>query len=605
MRGPQEFNIRITNFVTTKIATPWNRGTMPRSYQVEVVSLLKFEKKKMIEPRGPEGPEGPEPRISKMAPSTDSLFHRLLRDGNFAFASPGSRNAHVLVSPANLRLFLERRLRFNKPAIEEFFSGLEAYLEEEAEFRRALLPTRPTARTSNSSSSSSSPYSSYSNISTGSSAHLRVGQSSRVGIGGAESLVRILLGVECLQARVAGVLLERLPMYMDAADDGDSDGIELPTSMPQLILSQLRWLDTVFNGQVLSSKLLEVLSICTPDIQRDIISAIPEIVDDASHEVVVEALKDVMTNDVQLTVPVLDALSNLSLPVHIADDVNKTVLTSLESANLDDLPVVIRFLLQTSNKDNIAEIIKVLRESLSFIGCQSSSNNSRANSGSNSHGSGEERSSHGSNINSNGKHRANSGKGKAAQDMDSQAPALVIDAIKNGIRFQKALAPAFLKELGKIKGGSEHKVLDIWILFLIYSVTGHQKPTELLFRKKIVSGAFSQELLHRSITYHSSCLESMHGSILAMAEAFVRFNKPKIRWAGGRMYFYLFQSFENHFYRQEVIGNIVTHIGSTCEAEMDTAIWELREIVSNDPGKCNCGLEGVCLSVGVCVMLWA
>ena len=81
--------------------------------------------------------------------------------------------------------------------------------------------------------------------------------------------------------------------------------------MPALILSQLRWLDHVVKGKVspaclaplvlylwvwcdcvrvscsmsqdLCRKLLEVMGVAPVEIQREIVTAIPEILDDAEH----------------------------------------------------------------------------------------------------------------------------------------------------------------------------------------------------------------------------------------------------------------------------------------------------------------------------------
>ena len=69
--------------------------------------------------------------------------------------------------------------------------------------------------------------------------------------------------------------------------------------MPALILNQLRWLDHIVNGKVYTSscswfesilcvqdlcrELLEVVGVAPVEIQREIVTAIPEILDDAQH----------------------------------------------------------------------------------------------------------------------------------------------------------------------------------------------------------------------------------------------------------------------------------------------------------------------------------
>ena len=84
--------------------------------------------------------------------------------------------------------------------------------------------------------------------------------------------------------------------------------------MPQLILSQLKWLDHVVKGEVwrifwlvshpalkfvlflnsrqeLCGNLLEVVSVAPLGIQREIITALPEVLDDAQHNHAAQELK--------------------------------------------------------------------------------------------------------------------------------------------------------------------------------------------------------------------------------------------------------------------------------------------------------------------------
>ena len=56
-------------------------------------------------------------------------------------------------------------------------------------------------------------------------------------------------------------------------------------SISKLLLSQLRWLDEIVEPEQLAQKLLEVFSVCPSHLQREIIGALPEIIDDSQHEV--------------------------------------------------------------------------------------------------------------------------------------------------------------------------------------------------------------------------------------------------------------------------------------------------------------------------------
>jgi len=63
----------------------------------------------------------------------------------------------------------------------------------------------------------------------------------------------------------------------------------------------------------LTEKMLEMVSITSLDIQREIITCIPEVLDDSEHTEVARKLSELLCQNTGLTVSILDALSNLSL----------------------------------------------------------------------------------------------------------------------------------------------------------------------------------------------------------------------------------------------------------------------------------------------------
>jgi len=65
-------------------------------------------------------------------------------------------------------------------------------------------------------------------------------------------------------------------------------------------------------------------------------------------------LSDIMKDDSSLTLTVLDALSNLNAPENVVLAVVNDVLDKLNSANVSDVPIMVKFLMQSAN-DEIAE----------------------------------------------------------------------------------------------------------------------------------------------------------------------------------------------------------------------------------------------------------
>lgn len=72
-------------------------------------------------------------------------------------------------------------------------------------------------------------------------------------------------------------------------------------------------MDTVFDQEDLIAALLELLAACPASLQKELVSAIPDIVTDGDHSTLVLALQELMADDTTLTVNVLDALSNLDI----------------------------------------------------------------------------------------------------------------------------------------------------------------------------------------------------------------------------------------------------------------------------------------------------
>ena len=73
---------------------------------------------------------------------------------------------------------------------------------------------------------------------------------------------------------------------------------------------------------------------------------LPDLVTDDQHAAAVDMLSELLRKDNQFTAPVLDSLGSLQLNPAMLKQVNDTVTESVASANPQDLPMVIRFLLQ-------------------------------------------------------------------------------------------------------------------------------------------------------------------------------------------------------------------------------------------------------------------
>ena len=113
-----------------------------------------------------------------------------------------------------------------------------------------------------------------------------------------------------------------------------------------------------------------------------------------------------MNDSSELTVPILDALSNLTLHSESLDDVRETVLERLESAEIDDLATIVKFLLQTVTPTTIDMVVYGIRQKLDFRSL-----------------------------------------GKLQQQQAKHAEALILESIKLGLQFHKFVCDAWLRSV--------------------------------------------------------------------------------------------------------------------------------------------------------------
>lgn len=185
----------------------------------------------------------------------------------------------------------------------------------------------------------------------------------------AESLVRVLLNVECLQPALSSWLLEKLALVSlenEGSSGRNSNHDSLTENVPKLILNNLRWLNIVTNGEALADKLLEILDATPEHVQVEIIGSLPEIIPDSFHSKIALALDEKMTAT-NLTPAILDTFTNLTLKPEALMKLRKSVMKSLGSASNEDLPIMVKFLVSCvdSTKEAVGEIDE-LRDNLNL-----------------------------------------------------------------------------------------------------------------------------------------------------------------------------------------------------------------------------------------------
>ena len=107
----------------------------------------------------------------------------------------------------------------------------------------------------------------------------------------------------------------------------------------------------------------------------------------------------------------------------------------IKAAKLDDLPVVLRFLLQHMSAANAPTLVTALRQGLS-----------------------PERDD-----------QASGGGGGGGETARASGESLVLDALQTALRLREVAATLLLRQLEGVGSAAEHRAIDWWLLVSVYS----------------------------------------------------------------------------------------------------------------------------------------
>lgn len=118
------------------------------------------------------------------------------------------------------------------------------------------------------------------------------------------------------------------------------------------------------------------------------------------------------------------------------------------------------------------------------------------------------------------------------------------------------------------------------VLFILHSIVSLKKKVEALIRKKIIEGMLTKKLLEDTISVHGVSLREYMPSILSISENLLRSsaNHPIVVRAASSLYTSAFQV-SDAYYRQEIVGSLLVHIGSGSNTEIDASLAVLQNIV--------------------------
>ncbi|XP_009955615.1 PREDICTED: Fanconi anemia group D2 protein, partial [Leptosomus discolor] len=457
----------------------------------------------------------------------EGVFEELLRTSGITLKTGEGQNEIAVDQMAfqkKLCLALEKHPAY-PGVVKQFISGLESHIRDRNQFKNCLLPCTP----------------------------IRTEGSRTLVHSYCESLMKLLLGIKILQPAVTTLLLEKIPeFFFDVVGT-------FGTNFPRLIVNQFKWLDRLLDSQELVKKLMQTVSVSPVPIQHDIITSLPEILEDSQQSDVARELSSLLKQGRRLTVPILDALSRLDLDASLLAEVRQSAMTIVPSVKLEDLPVVVKFILHNIKAADAVEVISDLRKSLDLSSCvlplQILGSQKKLKS----------------------QVQASSSMSQVTTSQDCVK--LLFDVIKLAVRFQKDVSEAWIKAIENSTSVSDHKVLDLIVLLLIHSTnTKNRKQTEKVLRSKIRLGCMPEQLMQNAFQNHSTVIKDFFPSILALAQLFLHSAHPAIVSFGSCMYKQAFAAFDSYC-QQEVVTALVTHVCSGNEAELDISLDVLTDLV--------------------------
>ncbi|XP_076796386.1 Fanconi anemia group D2 protein isoform X2 [Arvicanthis niloticus] len=463
---------------------------------------------------------------SHEAEDNGSVFVRLLKASGLTLKTGENQNqlgVDQIIFQRKLFQALRKHPSYPK-VIEEFVNGLESYTEDSDSLRNCLLPCE---RLQDEEASMGTFYS--------------------------KSLIKLLLGIDVLQPAIIKMLFEKVPQFLFESES--KDGI----SMPRLIISQLKWLDRIVDSKDLTAQMMQLISVAPVNLQHDFITSLPEILGDSQHANVGKELSELLVQNTSLTVPILDVFSSLRLDPNFLSEIRHLVMGKLSSVRLEDLPVIVKFILHSVTDTTSLEVIAELRERLNvqhfILPSRVQASQSKLKSKGLASSSGNQ------------------------ENSDKDCIVLLFDVIKSAIRYEKTISEAWIKAIERIKSAAEHKALDVAMLLIIYSTsTQTKKSAEKLLRNKIQSGCIQEQLLDSTFSTHDLVLKDICPSILLLAQTLFHSQDQRIILFGSLLYKYAFKFFDAYC-QQEVVGALVTHVCSGNEAEVETALDVLLELI--------------------------
>eukprot|EP00850_Spirogloea_muscicola_P020711 SM000224S07099 [mRNA] locus=s224:191524:200783:+ [translate_table: standard] len=306
-------------------------------------------------------------------------------------------------------------------------------------------------------------------------------------------------------------------------------------------------------SSTVTQKLLEILPLCHLTLKKEIIAVLPDITADADQTIVLLTLEQMLHDDLDFTVSVIEAFSKFDLSEELLEQAVAVAMTSLRSANIGSVPKVTQFLLHCASSCEHQHLVHQLRTILGRL-FQSWPHKS-----------------------------CKSGKQKEAA-VSRDVEHYVIQILGSQMNLHQVLCSLFLKEIKEIGNSEKLTPLDILLLIMVvHASPGKRTTLESVMKNMVLTGQLTEELLAQSLEGNGAVLSSYLRAILDVCEMFLGAKEDTFVVFGCAAYFTCYITYTGTYERQEVLGSLITHTGSTSQGQVEGALDVLSMLARKCP----------------------
>ena len=356
-----------------------------------------------------------------------------------------------------------------------------------------------------------------------------------------DSLLRLLLNVDDIQPRLLGLLLEKLAETSIVQEGTEHTQAE---NIPRLILSSMRWLDRIVDGEGIAEKMREILSVTSPYHQVEVVAALPEILPPGQHDNIATLLHQLLEEAPAQVSCLVDCLGNLNLSMDLVDTTKSVLLSKMakSSFQLSDLPTVVDYLLSPTCRrpDTLNTLIKEVRENLELT--EKVKPSQRAGPA--------------------------SAKSKDLRDNNSKKSieCIILNKINIAMLTEKKMNDAWYNALDSVKEQEEMKPLDFLVMVMMYKNKQRRKSAEALIKSKFRHAVLTLDLIVSTFEQHPTALREWSDSVLDLADTLISSpDKTVSEGLGKQLFVSVFTGLGEHCQRL-VVTQLVTLVSRASSA---------------------------------------